>query len=151
MYNYIYKYRWNDINITLQIIIFHIIINISNACSNDHFILFTTENLFTYSIKIRQLINLQESLTKKKKFEPVSIPFFSIWSTWVWVPILLQFRYSWTTTIVSWSDKIQNQHHKYTHVCNFHIMKVSKHTAFDSKEADKFYYVLKSKTIWQEI
>lgn len=31
-------------DITLQIVRFHIIINISNTCSNEHFILFTTEN-----------------------------------------------------------------------------------------------------------
>lgn len=42
MYNYIY--RCYGFNITLQIIRFHIIVNISNKKSNDHFILFTTEN-----------------------------------------------------------------------------------------------------------
>lgn len=31
-------------------------------------------------------------------------------------------------------------------MCNFHIMKVSKHAAFDPKEAGKFNNVLKSKT-----
>lgn len=73
----------------------------------------------TYSIKIRQLINLQESLTKNN-FWTCFHTFFSLFEV---------HRYEYLSYFV----------------CNFHIMKVSKHTAIDPKEADKFYYVLKSK------